>query len=126
SYSGRSYGAEDGAAQKTLRLEAHRRDAVTIEGVGRVLGFAPGKTFELTGHPTLGMDGEYLVVRVVHQRAPAEALLGSESADGGERYHNRFECIPLSTPFRPRRATPKPRIMGVQTAVVTGPAGEEI
>src|SRR5690606_16868117 len=36
SYSGGGYGAEDGSVQASLRREAHARDAITIEGVGRV------------------------------------------------------------------------------------------
>ena len=43
--------------QKTLRLEAHVRDAKTGVGRGRVMGFAPGTTFELTNHPMVGVDG---------------------------------------------------------------------
>ncbi len=125
-YAGTAYGAEDGGTQKGLRLEAHQRDSVTLEGIGRVVAFAPGAIFTLTGHPTLGVDGDYLVVRVVHQNQAAETLLGASDSEAAEHYHNRFECIPTGRPFRLRRATPKPRVTGIQTAVVTGPSGEEI
>ncbi len=125
-YAGTSYGAEDGERQKVLRREAHVRDTITIEGVGRVTGFAPGKKFELSGHPTIGMDGVYLVHRVIHQNTPVGSLAGPSGGGDADNYHNRFECIPIDTPFRPARQTPKPRVPGIQTAVVTGPAGEEI
>ena len=125
-YSGTSYGAEDGIRQAGVRLEAHERDTVTIEGVSRVTGLAPGKKLDLSGHDVLGVDGEYLVVRVIHQNVAAESLLGAAPAESADDYHNRFECIPLATPWRPQRQTPKPRVSGLQTAVVTGPGGEEI
>jgi len=41
-------------------------------------------------------------------------------------YQNSFQAFPLETPFRAPITTPKPRIVGTQTAVVTGPEGEEI
>ncbi|WP_313118444.1 type VI secretion system tip protein TssI/VgrG, partial [Ectopseudomonas guguanensis] len=41
-------------------------------------------------------------------------------------YRNRFTATPWDVPFRPQLAHPKPRILGSQSAVVTGPAGEEI
>ena len=34
--------------------------------------------------------------------------------------------VPKDTPFRPARITPRPRVVGLQTARVTGPAGKEI
>ena len=46
---------------------------------------------------------------------------------GGDfSYENRFLCLPSALPFRPQRATPRPVVQGTQTAVVVGPAGEEI
>ena len=41
-------------------------------------------------------------------------------------YSNSFECIPAELPFRPARVTEKPTVKGTQTAVVVGPAGDEI
>jgi type VI secretion system secreted protein VgrG len=48
----------------------------------------------------------------------------SESEE--ERYHNRFTAVAADVQWRPRRTLPRPRIRGIQTAIVTGPAGEEI
>jgi type VI secretion system secreted protein VgrG len=49
---------------------------------------------------------------------------------GGARvaleYRNEFACIPADLPFRPQRRTPRPLMHGTQTAVVVGPAGEEV
>lgn len=62
-------------------------------------------------------SSEWFVV-ALEQRLKAE-----ESAD----QHNHFECvarlIPLETPYRPARVTPKPVIYGPQTATVMAPEG---
>jgi type VI secretion system secreted protein VgrG len=41
-------------------------------------------------------------------------------------YADSFACIPDSVTYRAPRTTPKPIVAGSQTAVVSGPAGEEI
>jgi type VI secretion system secreted protein VgrG len=111
------YQERDLARQKDVRLEAHKAGATIAVGRGGVCGFVPGGVFALAGHPVPGADGEYLITRVRHE---------SRAGEGSEDYHNAFECIPLATPYRPVRRTQKPRIPSVQTAVVTGPSGEEI
>ena len=45
---------------------------------------------------------------------------------GGFEYTNSFTCIPDGAGFRPVRSTRKPVVGGSQTAIVVGPAGEEI
>ncbi|MDK2127096.1 type VI secretion system Vgr family protein, partial [Parachitinimonas caeni] len=37
-----------------------------------------------------------------------------------------IQALPSNLPFRPERSTPKPIVQGPQTAVIVGPAGEEI
>jgi type VI secretion system secreted protein VgrG len=41
-------------------------------------------------------------------------------------YANDFTAIPKAVPYRPERVTPRPFVQGPQTAIVTGPGGEEI
>jgi type VI secretion system secreted protein VgrG len=124
SYANPSYGAEDSGPQSTVRQQARLRQAVRGQGVSGVVRLAPGMIFELTDHPH-GLDGRYLVTRVEHRSEPMHAAIGVGQGTN-ESYHNRFECVPADVPWRPVRRTPKPRIPGLQTAIVTGPAGEEI
>ena len=35
-------------------------------------------------------------------------------------------AVPTDTPYRPQKATPRPRVSGLQSALVVGPKGEEI
>src|SRR4029453_15957979 len=52
-----------------------------------------------------------------------EALPSGGSAT---EYRCNFAAMTSKQQFRPRRATPKPFVQGPQTAVVVGPAGDEI
>jgi type VI secretion system secreted protein VgrG len=47
-------------------------------------------------------------------------------ADQTTFYSNSFQAFPSTATFRPLRVTPKPRIVGLQTALVVGKSGEEI
>ena len=51
---------------------------------------------------------------------------GSRVVSGLRFYQCRLWTIPASVEFRPLRETPKPLVSGPQTAIVAGPAGEEI
>ncbi|MDH0335409.1 type VI secretion system tip protein TssI/VgrG [Metapseudomonas otitidis] len=57
---------------------------------------------------------------------PSTSEPASPDSDFKQGYRNRFQAIPWDVPARPDLNHPKPRILGSQTAVVTGPKGEEI
>ncbi|MCO7558071.1 type VI secretion system tip protein TssI/VgrG, partial [Metapseudomonas otitidis] len=57
---------------------------------------------------------------------PTASEPASSDSDFKQGYRNRFQAIPWDVPARPDLKHPKPRILGSQTAVVTGPKGEEI
>jgi len=50
----------------------------------------------------------------------------SSGTDFQQGYRNHFTATPWDVPYRPPFEYPKPKVLGGQTAVVTGPAGEEI
>jgi type VI secretion system secreted protein VgrG len=86
--------------------------------------FVPGHTFSLSEHPSDDNNRGFLITRVEHRGAQPDFV----DAAGGQvdNYANQFSCIPDDVPFRAPRRTRKPTINGIQTAIVTGPAGEEI
>src|SRR5690606_26556377 len=84
--------------------------------------------FELLDHPTT--SGEHVIVGLELYFRFEEADRESEHPlaiqAGDQRRRIRFEVVPRDQRFRAPRRTPRPRVHGVQTARVTGPAGEEI
>ncbi len=113
----------DGQRRARNRLEAARAAGDVLTGRTNVRRVAPGRTFTLDGALQGALCREWLVTAVEH-RYVDHGLAG----DGGPEttYDLRFEAIPSSLPFRPARATPKPRAWGKDSAVVTGPSSEEI
>jgi len=110
--------------ERTVRLRMEQEEAVSLEigGAGNCGQFVPGHKFTLKRH--FDADGQYLLTRLEH-----DAHLGGNyrSEEAPEfHYENRFTCIPVALPYRPRCTTPEPVIAGIQTATVVGPPGEEI
>jgi type VI secretion system secreted protein VgrG len=128
-YPGRYVERAEGQARAHVRLEAEQARASMCAGGTQSRRLQPGSRFELAEHPVASLDGEYLVVSVVHHGEQV-GLVGA--VDGarvdGERdsYRARFVCLPRDVPYRDERRTPRPLIPGAQTALVVGPNGEEI
>ena len=71
------------------------------------------------------MNQEYILTRVDHNGTQPMALQELADASESNTYGNSFACILGTSNFKPVRP-PRPSVNGVQTAEVTGPAGEEI
>ena len=99
---------------------AHKRG----HAAGRARGMAPGRLFTLENHPVGSQNREYLIVAANYQfnDNDYESNAGSDS----HVLRIKLETHPSDLPFRPERITPKPQTMGPETAVVTGPKGQEI
>ena len=111
----------DGERYAKLRIEAEEAAGVAVTGSSDCAEFSPGYTFELQKHYRQDFNQKYLLTGVDHQIVEGVSRGSVEST-----YRNSFTCIPNSVQFRPKLATPKPLIQGVQTAVVVGRSGEEI
>lgn len=106
-----------------LRIEQEAQAALSLLGNSSCRNFIAGHRFSLTNHFNAS-GGPYVLTSVTHN---AQQSGSEQTGDGVDfSYTNHFECQPITLPCRPPRHTPRPQILGVQTAVVVGPAGEEI
>lgn len=95
------------------RIESLEWGNKLLSGKGYCIGFYSGGKFTLKGHPRKDINAAYVLSELY-----LEATLN--------KYINHFEALPADVPFRAPVITPKPRIPGTQTALVTGKKGEEI
>ncbi len=116
-------GLGDGLAQ--LRMESEEVAFDTVTGSSECRSFSPGGRFEVKDHHNAGEAGGKWVLTAVQHTADQGGQYFSGGPHSDEIYRNSFKCIPAATVFRPP-FRPKPGIHGIQSAVVTGPAGEEI
>ncbi|MET3440044.1 type VI secretion system secreted protein VgrG [Variovorax paradoxus] len=122
----------DGENYARVRVEQQAARRELLQGRGNLRHMAPGYFFELTRHPLEAENRRHLIEAVTCDFQ--ENALRTDGADGAAyaeatgntSYRQTFEVLPDSAIYRTPRVTPKPRTTGPQTAVVVGPAGEEI
>jgi len=125
-------------------LERHRHDYRLAEGDSDQPQLVSGHLLEISDHPRREWNDLWLLTEVLHEGKQPQVLeesvleLPSPSGRGAggegpfgntdftQGYRNRFTATPWDIPFRPPLDHPKPKVLGSQTAAVTGPAGEEI
>jgi type VI secretion system secreted protein VgrG len=105
-----------------IRMQQTENPMLLINGSGNCRQMSAGHRFTLTRH--FNADGLYVLVSVTHAAEEGDFRTDPNSVE--THYGNHFTCIPFGLPYRPLRKTPRPFIHGCQTAVVVGPAGEEI
>ena len=131
-YPGRFVDRARGKHLSQRHLERHRADYRLAEGRGDQPKLLSGHFLELSDHPRPDYNDLWLLHEVIHQGKQPQVLEESvtshtDANDGFQQgYRNHFTATPWDVPFRPPLTHPKPKVLGSQTAVVTGPAGEEI
>jgi type VI secretion system secreted protein VgrG len=114
----------DGQQYATVRINERGTMYETAQGLSNARGITVGALMTLDAHPRDDQNREYLITRAEYLLTFGDYEALPEGA--GTSYRCSFAAIPSSQQFRPRRITPKPFVQGPQTAVVVGPAGEEI
>ncbi|EEU7649595.1 type VI secretion system tip protein VgrG, partial [Salmonella enterica] len=122
-YPGRFKDETHGEAFARYQIEGWRHDTETATCISNSPELCPGKRFTLTGHPSEALNREWQVVSCVLAGDQPQALHGSGGQ--GTTLDNHFEAIPADRTWRVP-PQPKPSVDGPQSAIVTGPAGEEI
>ncbi|MGE0791090.1 MAG: type VI secretion system Vgr family protein [Sandaracinaceae bacterium] len=118
-----SYRANDIADQPRLRRETQARDSLVFRAHGSVARIRAGVRFEVNAHPTVELNDTYVVISATHRFGSHR---DPEAMGADAEYSNRFRAVRSDVAYRPRRVRPRPRVHGIQTAIVTGPDGEEI
>jgi type VI secretion system secreted protein VgrG len=119
----------DNQRTASIRMEEEAAAGIVVQGAGNCQQFSAGfkvavKTLGSSIESASQAEGQYVLTSVLH--TARQASIYRSGGGTGFSYHNTFTGIPSGLPYRPPRLTPKPVVHGTQTAVVVGPAGEEI
>ena len=112
-YPGGFTAGAEGARRARGRISALRSDVDVCHGESRAAGLVCGTPAIVEGVHEPFLNGEFIILE-----------LTSKGRRGEDACENAFTAIPKGAPFAPPRRAKKPKIRGVQTAVVTGPTNE--
>lgn len=105
----------EGKARVTRELDGSRRTRRVVAYKTNVLDLSPGANMAIAPHPRGDISSKKLLV------------INSEiEGSPDDEWTITGEAVYSDVPYRPERKTLRPRVQGVQSAVVVGPAGEEI
>jgi hypothetical protein len=126
---------EEAQQEADLRGQSRQVIHTTLEVTGNTLGLGVGnlmsmrRQFEDDDFQPLWKAADwrkqYLIVGANYSLS-IDQLETGEVAGSDEPFKAKYLLLDSQTPFRAQRRTPKPRMKGPQTALVVGPAGEEI
>lgn len=117
------YDTGNGESLVSIRMEAEEVAIDTIEATSDCSSFYAGGKFKVTKHAAKSEKDNYIITGIYHRAYDNSYFSGNE---GQSEYGNNFVCIPADVHFRPLSTQHKPVMKGPQSAIVTGPSGEEI
>ncbi|MGJ7514168.1 type VI secretion system tip protein VgrG [Pseudomonas baetica] len=109
-------------------LERHRADYRQARGRSDQSALVSGHFLPLEEHPRQDWNNLWLLTEIEHHgRQPQvlEEFFGSDGSDDFQGYRNTFLATPRDVFFR-APLIEKPRVVGYQSALVTGPENSEI
>jgi type VI secretion system secreted protein VgrG len=137
-YPGHIRTAGTGDTVARVRMESLAVKHAVSRGVCNVRTFGVGQTFKLKEHPRKANNDEYLIIQATHHLQIETDYEDDETSlplidnripvdeRNKDTYRCFFDVIPKKVPFRAPQVTEWPEIVGMQTAMVTGPSGDEI
>ena len=116
----------DGQQFTENRLDELQAAHEQLSGGTNAQGLAVGNKFKLQRHPRADRNIEYLCLNTQISAHADGAEAGAVAGTNAGHFQCSFAAMPSAQQYRPPRVTPKPFVQGPQTAIVTGPAGDEI
>ncbi|NAW88677.1 type VI secretion system tip protein TssI/VgrG, partial [Photobacterium halotolerans] len=123
-YPGRYGQQPQGKLQSDFRLSAHKVSGTELKATTCVMRLIPGYSFQMEHHPRQSLNRDFILLEVKHEGSDPQAH-AEEAGDEPTTYHNEVIAFPADMTYR-APALPAPVVKGPQTAVVVGPANEEI
>jgi type VI secretion system secreted protein VgrG len=121
-YPGRFDSDGDAAKATQLKLEQHRATSIQANGTTNCMHLSVGHYQPMAEHPVNNYNQPWLLTQVIHEATQPQVL--EELADGQFSYLASFTATPWDIPWRPELIS-RP-LARIDTAIITGPEGEEI
>lgn len=137
-YPGHFQETKEGDKIARVLMESKAAGYESFVGAGNVPNMEVGKIFDLSLHPLTKDGTKFVATKATHYlrndvensgSAADQSFLAQSDpvmVNMEENYGLEFEAIPKDVQYRAPKVTPWPEIVGVQTAVVTGPSDKEI
>jgi type VI secretion system secreted protein VgrG len=137
-YPGGYTDVDEGEKRAAALVEAEAAGHKVWDAEGSIPNLNVGRLFEILDHPrhASAADNGFMVIRIAQfLRTRVE---GAETVDSVlqamrgisvasfQHFHTVFRAVMKATPFRMPLLTPRPVMPSIQTAIVTGPGGEEV
>jgi len=123
-YPGNYKTRNEGDRYADIRMQTEEAQITVLTGTSNCRSFVSGYRFTLEDYHRDDMNKKPYVLTSIHHNVTES--IGASVDEHLFAYTNSFTCIPHDIPYRPLPVSKKPVIVGIQTAVVTGPSGEEI
>ncbi len=114
--------AAEGKPIGEAQINALRGNRQTFSGDTAVESLACGRTFTLAKHGIARFNQRYMITRMHH----ITSVENARSDGGGDGASVFIEAIPADVKWHILPTTQRPVAKGLETAIITGPKGEEI
>ncbi len=121
--------SQRGQTLTRIRMQQEEAGYQVVSAGGNFHQIEIGKKFKLRSDEAVADDKKSFVISEIrHDAFEGSYVDDDKKEEGGPEsgYRNNFICIPEEVTYRPPLRTEKPRIDGVQTAMVVGKPGDEI
>lgn len=113
-----------GRALSRIALDALRAERRSYVGQSQASALSCGAKVSIAEHPAGRLNATYLITRTFHSITSESYRTGPVEEE--EPFNVVIDAIPADVTWQAPQTTPKPIVHGLETAIVTGPDGEEI
>lgn len=123
-YPGDYRNKSDGSIESAKRLQALQKHQHQVSAESNIRDLKVGHIYTISKHENINEIGRSYLVTELEYIAEDDSY--KNSAESKQEIKNIVNLIPSDVDFRPDTNLTKPSVKGLQSAVVTGPKGEEI